>query len=187
MSAVNPLPPSDVSSDKRPYEPSMEEILASIRRIIADDQSLPGRPAVRDSEPGAFPPILKEPQRPIPPTDLAAPADVVVPPAPMRPAQLPPERPPSERMPNVPPIQAQEHRPLTPEPPRDFGMAHGSIAAPQFAMPDKPVAEEPRQPQAPIRVSPVPIVTQPPIETRASEPAAQCAATGSACGGGAAL
>ena len=31
------------STESRAYEPSMEEILASIRRIIADDQSLPSR------------------------------------------------------------------------------------------------------------------------------------------------
>lgn len=40
MSAVNSLQPPQ-PPDKRPSEPSMEEILASIRRIIADDQSLP--------------------------------------------------------------------------------------------------------------------------------------------------
>ena len=49
MSAVNPLHGSDPMQFKPPaveqraYEPSMEEILASIRRIIADDQSLPNR------------------------------------------------------------------------------------------------------------------------------------------------
>ena len=44
MTAVNPIPPNVTSDrDQRPYEPSMEEILASIRRIIADDQSLPRR------------------------------------------------------------------------------------------------------------------------------------------------
>ena len=35
----------------RPYEPSMEEILASIRRIIADDQSMP-RQEASDPAPG---------------------------------------------------------------------------------------------------------------------------------------
>ena len=50
MSAVNSLHgpgPVQIKSpgsvEQRAYEPSMEEILASIRRIIADDQSLPGR------------------------------------------------------------------------------------------------------------------------------------------------
>ena len=41
MNAPSPVPPPAGGGDQRPYEPSMEEILASIRRIIADDQSLP--------------------------------------------------------------------------------------------------------------------------------------------------
>ena len=52
MSAVNPLQGSGATqlkppaaAEQRGYEPSMEEILTSIRRIIADDQSLPGRAA----------------------------------------------------------------------------------------------------------------------------------------------
>jgi cell pole-organizing protein PopZ len=46
MSAVNaPLPASSLDAERRAHEPSMEEILASIRRIIADDDSLP---AIRD-------------------------------------------------------------------------------------------------------------------------------------------
>jgi cell pole-organizing protein PopZ len=44
MSTANPLPqpqhPS-LESEQRAHEPSMEEILASIRRIIADDDALP--------------------------------------------------------------------------------------------------------------------------------------------------
>ncbi len=55
MSAVNTLqgsgpmpvkPPT--GAEQRAYEPSMEEILASIRRIIADDQSLPSRATPSD-------------------------------------------------------------------------------------------------------------------------------------------
>jgi cell pole-organizing protein PopZ len=46
MSAANaPLPASSLDAERRAHEPSMEEILASIRRIIADDDSLP---AIRD-------------------------------------------------------------------------------------------------------------------------------------------
>jgi cell pole-organizing protein PopZ len=40
MSAANPLLKDDPLPQSRPHEPSMEEILASIRRIIADDQAL---------------------------------------------------------------------------------------------------------------------------------------------------
>ncbi len=58
MSAVNPLHGFDATqvkppaaSEQRAYEPSMEEILASIRRIIADDQSLPNRAAPNEEPP----------------------------------------------------------------------------------------------------------------------------------------
>jgi cell pole-organizing protein PopZ len=39
MSATNPLSPPDRGAEQRALEPSMEEILASIRRIIADDHA----------------------------------------------------------------------------------------------------------------------------------------------------
>jgi uncharacterized protein len=43
MSAANASAPSpSIHEEMRAHEPSMEEILASIRRIIADDDSLPG-------------------------------------------------------------------------------------------------------------------------------------------------
>jgi cell pole-organizing protein PopZ len=44
MSTSNPLPQTQtpsLESEQRAHEPSMEEILASIRRIIADDDALP--------------------------------------------------------------------------------------------------------------------------------------------------
>jgi cell pole-organizing protein PopZ len=40
-----------MSSEARPNEPSMEEILASIRRIIADDQAVPRQPRSIAAEP----------------------------------------------------------------------------------------------------------------------------------------
>ena len=51
MNAPNPVPSPAGTGDARPYEPSMEEILASIRRIIADDQSLPGRTKTDEPSP----------------------------------------------------------------------------------------------------------------------------------------
>jgi cell pole-organizing protein PopZ len=46
MSAANvPVATPSLDAERRAYEPSMEEILASIRKIIADDDSLP---AMRD-------------------------------------------------------------------------------------------------------------------------------------------
>lgn len=43
MNAPNSLPQDKRAAERRTYEPSMEEILASIRRIIADDQALASR------------------------------------------------------------------------------------------------------------------------------------------------
>jgi cell pole-organizing protein PopZ len=50
MNAADTFSQTSAAADQRAYEPSMEEILASIRRIIADDQSLPNRAFVRDGE-----------------------------------------------------------------------------------------------------------------------------------------
>jgi cell pole-organizing protein PopZ len=50
MSAIDTFKTGSGSTEPRVYEPSMEEILASIRRIIADDQSLPGRALQREGE-----------------------------------------------------------------------------------------------------------------------------------------
>ncbi|TAL80190.1 MAG: DUF2497 domain-containing protein [Beijerinckiaceae bacterium] len=44
MNAPNPLTSEKHDSESKGYEPSMEEILASIRRIIADDQAFSQRP-----------------------------------------------------------------------------------------------------------------------------------------------
>ncbi|MFV0282099.1 MAG: PopZ family protein [Rhodoblastus sp.] len=41
MNAANAPIPSQLESERRAHEPSMEEILASIRKIIADDDALP--------------------------------------------------------------------------------------------------------------------------------------------------
>lgn len=50
MSAADSVKQTAASADSKLYEPSMEEILASIRRIIADDQSLPGRLSAGEEE-----------------------------------------------------------------------------------------------------------------------------------------
>jgi cell pole-organizing protein PopZ len=75
MSAANP----------KTQEPSMEEILASIRRIIADDQETPGAP-----EPGSAPAAPNEQAAPaaIPEEDVLDLAEVAPPPA--QPAPRPP-------------------------------------------------------------------------------------------------
>src|SRR5947209_7551715 len=60
MSTANPQPQSSqpsLESEQRAHEPSMEEILASIRRIIADDDALPlmRRPSLVTRESAATP------------------------------------------------------------------------------------------------------------------------------------
>jgi len=85
MSTANPLSPSQqtsLESEQRAHEPSMEEILASIRRIIADDDALPlmRRPslvtreldAVASEHPADFPRPPGLPSPPGPPVHLVA-------------------------------------------------------------------------------------------------------------------
>ncbi len=75
MPALTSLSPSD-SLDERPtHEPSMEEILASIRRIISDDQSLVAHrdPAHAEPEPAAAHEPRNAPASPLQPP-VAAPA-----------------------------------------------------------------------------------------------------------------
>jgi cell pole-organizing protein PopZ len=98
MSTVNPLPQSQhpsLESEQRAHEPSMEEILASIRRIIADDDALPlmrrSGPSLVPREAGfATPAAAVAPERradvprhpPAPAPSAAAPVHLVaVPPA----------------------------------------------------------------------------------------------------------
>ncbi len=49
MSAATAPVPNVKSGEPKPHEPSMEEILESIRRIIADDQALPITPRLAPS------------------------------------------------------------------------------------------------------------------------------------------
>ena len=53
-------------------EPSMEEILASIRRIIADDDSKPPKPEAKAPEPPKAPPLPPPKPAPPPPAPAAA-------------------------------------------------------------------------------------------------------------------
>ena len=61
MNAPNPLSSEKRNAERKAYEPSMDEILASIRRIIADDQ------AFSQKKPAAPRPVL-EPRTRIEPT-----------------------------------------------------------------------------------------------------------------------
>jgi uncharacterized protein len=80
-------------------EPSMEEILASIRRIIADDEAKPPAaerpPAPEPAKPEK--PVMAAPARPAPPRDVVppkAPAAAKPAPAPAAPPPAPPPSPP---------------------------------------------------------------------------------------------
>lgn len=58
MNAPNSIFPQDkMTAERKAYEPSMEEILASIRRIIADDQAAVSRrpPAPKEGRPAQEP------------------------------------------------------------------------------------------------------------------------------------
>ncbi|MEN3351038.1 MAG: uncharacterized protein V7632_4673 [Bradyrhizobium sp.] len=73
-------------------EPSMEEILASIRRIIADDEAKPGaadKPAAAAPPPKAEPPPAAKPAMSPPPAPAAKAAAPVPKPAPPAPAAAP--------------------------------------------------------------------------------------------------
>jgi cell pole-organizing protein PopZ len=114
MTAVNSLhTPAAPGVEPRIYEPSMEEILASIRRIIADDQSLPGRSAPKEAEsaPAAEPNRLHD----LAPSEAMVPASVHVIHAVETSAEMAPQV-----------ADIESPRPV----------AHGPIAAPQFASPE---------------------------------------------------
>src|SRR5436190_21761332 len=73
-------------------EPSMEEILASIRRIIADDDVSKSPPRTADPMPPPPTPMAQQPLRPVPPpAPSPAPRPVASAPPPPRPVPPPPE------------------------------------------------------------------------------------------------
>jgi uncharacterized protein len=75
-------------------EPSMEEILASIRRIIADDEAKPAAAAPAPAP--APPPRAPEPVAKAPPKPAAAPLRAAPPPRPVEPKPAPPPPPPAK-------------------------------------------------------------------------------------------
>lgn len=103
-----------MAQSAKAQEPSMEEILASIRRIIADDESRP--PAPRPPEPAAARPAMPR-SAPLPPAPPPRPA--AAPPPPPRPVPPPvpaPPKPPAAEMDAL--IAGSEPRaPVAPPPP----------------------------------------------------------------------
>ena len=168
MSAVNPIEPApslqkaSTMPEQRSYEPSMEEILASIRRIIADDQSLPSHGAVAPNAPrldmphgGPMRSNPAEPPLPTMETTIMAeaksvapmPEPVASPAEPLEPLQDPRAETQAERSSKDFESRHNLGNPLATEPMAPAPgfatlsgyMAHGSVDAPQFAMPDAPV------------------------------------------------
>jgi uncharacterized protein len=159
MNAPNAFSHDKSTTDRAAYEPSMEEILASIRRIIADDQApIPSRPA---AEPGIEAPAPVVPSIALDnvlhagsaePSGLDGWTEV--------PAALPPQPAPTAVAPEPAPVlrsafdfvPGREFRPRPPAPER-----------PTFTRepPPRPVAEPPRPVAEPSRA-----VADPPIERR---------------------
>lgn len=131
MNAAETLKETSAAADQRAYEPSMEEILASIRRIIADDQSLPNRAFVRDGE-ATLRAALDSPASYAAPDTVSyrAPEPVAVASAPLT----------SEAAEVIAIIDEELKESLevasTLRVPSARSLGH--IAAPQFAMPDSP-------------------------------------------------
>jgi len=115
-------------------EPSMEEILASIRRIIADDDTgkSPKDAPLKASEPKASEPKLSEP-------------------LPLRPATLPPRMAPPPR-PEPAPMRSAVAAPAAPEPPARQDALDSVLTQLQAA--SRPAPAEVEEPASDIRVLP---------------------------------
>ena len=83
-------------------EPSMEEILASIRRIIADDEA---KPVAADKPSGPAAPA--KPEKPVPPPAAKAPASDAASPAPAVPKAVSPPPPAPRAAPTPAPAQVE--------------------------------------------------------------------------------
>ncbi len=140
MNAPNGLSQDKIIAERKAYEPSMEEILASIRRIIADDQALPPRPAPEptvaalEPVPAAEPPLAADPVVPPPERDEAdidgwTDVPAAVPPRPtIRPVAAPEAAaPPRSGFDFVP---GRDFRPLPPRAPAAERPAFASEAVP---------------------------------------------------------
>ncbi|OAI30208.1 hypothetical protein A1351_09925 [Methylosinus sp. R-45379] len=100
MSAVNAsITAPALDAERRSHEPSMEEILASIRRIIADDDALPAARRDKEKRPAEPPQREEAPLAPAPAARApvaarpAAPAPVVAAPAPVSVPAVEPAKP----------------------------------------------------------------------------------------------
>ncbi len=126
------------AAEQKTTEPSMEEILASIRRIISDDQQ-PAQPAAAPAPVAAAP-------KPTPPVQ-PAPAAYVAPPAPVAP------------QPVAPVVQAPA--PTDPEPEDDVFELTMPVVSPVIEEPVK--VEALHMPEPVPEPAPKPVYIQPPL------------------------
>ncbi|REF85915.1 hypothetical protein DES32_1955 [Methylovirgula ligni] len=128
MNAPNALSQDKTSAERKAYEPSMEEILASIRRIIADDQVLPHSApelapaapvvpasAVEPAEAIAEPVALQSPEGDDAEVDGWTDVPAAIPPRPSRLAQAEPVAAPSRSGFDF--VPGRDFRPLPPRAP----------------------------------------------------------------------
>lgn len=139
------------------HEPSMEEILASIRRIIADDDSKAG-PAPVEPPPApkpvavaaaALPPIPPMPVMPPPPSPMEFLREI--PPAPPKAVQPPPEEESVDILELTDAMRAPEPEPLA-----------GQFTTVE-AQPDVVFAESPPEPEPVVEPEPEPEMQEPVI------------------------
>jgi hypothetical protein len=154
MNAPNALSQEKTSAERKGYEPSMEEILASIRRIIADDQV----PLLRGvAEPA---PVAAAPE---PPTaDVAQSPEPALPPADDEPIGLdgwtdvPAAAPPKSAVAEAP------------EPPSQFRGGFDFVPGREFRAPLPPRTPMPERPALTREVAPPRFAAEPPAERRES-------------------
>jgi cell pole-organizing protein PopZ len=151
MSAMNAsINSTPLEAERRSHEPSMEEILASIRRIIADDDALPVMRREREKEKDKRPPPSEAPPRREEPARVAAPVPVA-PPEPRRPAAPLAAAPEPARAPVVAPAPAVEPAPqparaveaAAPTQPEDLWL-RGDIEPDDEIAEDEPADEQSR-------------------------------------------
>jgi cell pole-organizing protein PopZ len=138
MTAYPSAIPESTAAEQRAHEPSMEEILASIRKIISEDQSMPLSPRPELEA------LREESQAPR--HELQAPRDEVMPPPVEDRAPREANRPPLAREPEV----ERMRPPAITRPPVDFSTAFSSPPPPRPVRPeparlshDRPVSHRP--------------------------------------------
>jgi cell pole-organizing protein PopZ len=160
-----------MSQAAKAQEPSMEEILASIRRIIADDDTKPAPPPVPPPPAAAAPrPAAMPPRTPVPPSP---PPRAAAPPEPPSPPRVEPPPPP---LPEPEDILDLTEQMAEPEPP-SFQTIDGQndvIFADPEPTPQPHMMEEPRRAPAPPP-QPQPVADERPLLSNSTSAAVDSA------------